>query len=116
MNNCQFCGYQLEAGSVFCWSCGKNDPLKAGKKSSGNSGMSKGGKIAIIVGSVVLALGLAIGAIAVGISVIFQSNTPNPIIQTPTPTPSEDEEGIGKQSGNAAVTPGQTLSNPNNQR
>ena len=114
MSNCQFCGYQLEAGSAFCWSCGKNDPLKAGKKSSGNSGMSKGGKIAIIVGSVVLALVVAIGAIAVGIGALLSGVTPNPIIQTPTPTPTED--GIGKQSGNAAVTPGQTLSNPNNQR
>ena len=116
MSNCQFCGYQLEAGSAFCWSCGKNDPLKAGKKSSGNAGMSKGGKIALIVGGIVLALGLAIGAIAVGIGALLSGVTPNPIIQTPTPTPTEDEDGIGKQSGNAAVTPGQTLSNPNNQR
>ena len=116
MSNCQFCGYQLEAGSAFCWSCGKNDPLEAGKKSSGNSGMSKGGKIAIIVGSVVLALVVAIGAIAVGLGALLSGVTPNQIIQTPTPTPTEDEDGIGKQSGNAAVTPGQTLSNPNNQR
>ena len=116
MSNCQFCGYQLEAGSAFCWNCGKNDPLKAGKKSSSNSGISKVGKIALIVGGIVLALGLAIGAIAVGISALLPSFTPNPIIETPTPTPTEDEDGIGKQSGNAAVTPGQTLSNPNNQR
>jgi hypothetical protein len=116
MSNCQYCGYQLEAGSAFCWSCGKNDPLKGGKKSSSNKGMSKGGKIALIVGGIVLALGLAIGAIAVGIGALLNGITPNPTIQTPTPTPTEDEDGIGKQSGNAAVTPGQTLSNPNNQR
>lgn len=116
MNNCQFCGHQLDAGSAFCWSCGKNDPLKGGKKSSSNSGMSKGGKIALIVGGIVLALGLAIGAIAVGVSALLGGITPDPIIQTPTPTPSDDEDGIGKQSGNAAVTPGQKLSNPNNQR
>jgi hypothetical protein len=115
MSNCQFCGYQLDAGSVFCWSCGKNDPLKGGKKSSSGKGMSKGGKIALIVGGIVLAFGIAIGAIAIGVGSLLQGITPDPTIQTPTPTPTEDD-GIGKQSGNAAVLPGQTLSNPDNQR
>jgi hypothetical protein len=115
MSNCQYCGYQLEAGSAFCWSCGKNDPLKGAKKSSSGKGMSKGGKIALIVGGIVLAFGIAIGAIAIGVGSLLQGITPDPTIQTPTPTPTEDD-GIGKQSGNAAVLPGQTLSNPDNQR
>jgi hypothetical protein len=115
MSNCQFCGYQLEAGSVFCWSCGKNDPLKGAKKSSSGKGMGKGGKIALIVGGIVLAFGIAIGAIAIGVGSLLQGITPDPTIQTPTPTPTEDD-GIGKQSGNAAVLPGQTLSNQDNQR
>jgi hypothetical protein len=116
MSNCQFCGYELEAGSAFCWSCGKSDPLKGSKKQSGSKGMGKGGKIALIVSGIVLALGLAIGAIAFGITTLLGgvTQTPTPT-QTSTPTPTEDD-GIGKQSGNAAVTPGQTLSNPDNQR
>ena len=115
MSNCQFCGYQLEAGSAFCWSCGKSDPLKAAKKTR-SSGGGKGGKIALIVGGVVLVFALAITAIAVSLGTLLGGVTHTPTqTQTPTPTPTEDD-GIGKQSGNAAVLPGQTLSNPNNQR
>lgn len=115
MSNCQFCGYELEAGSAFCWSCGKSDPLKGAKKT--RSGASKkGGKIALVIGGIVLVFALAITAIVFSLGTLLgggiQTPTPTP---TPTPTQTEDD-GIGKQSGNAAVSPGQTLSNPNNQR
>lgn len=117
MSNCQFCGYELEAGSAFCWSCGKSDPLKGAKKTR-SSGGKKGGKIALIIGGIVLVFALAITAIVVSLGTLLggatQTPTPTPT-PTSTPTPTEDD-GIGKQSGNAAVTPGQRLSNPNNQR
>jgi hypothetical protein len=115
MSNCQFCGYQLEAGSAFCWSCGKSDPLKGAKKTRAG-GSKKGGKIALIIGGIVLVFALAITAIVVSLGTLLggvtQTPTPTP---TSTPTPTEDD-GIGKQSGNAAVSPDQRLSNPNNQR
>jgi hypothetical protein len=115
MSNCQFCGYQLEAGSAFCWSCGKSDPLKGTKKTR-SGGSKKGGKIALIIGGIVLVFALAITAIVVSLGTLLggvtQTPTPTP---TSTPAPTEDD-GIGKQSGNAAVNPDQKLSNPNNQR
>lgn len=116
MSYCQYCGYELEAGAVFCWGCGKNDPLPgSAKRAKGaKSGGSSSKLILIIVGALVA---VAIGFFGVtALLSTFQSDTPSDVIQLPTPTPSEDTGGIKKQNGNAVNLPGQTLSNPANQR
>lgn len=108
MSNCQYCGYELTAGSAFCWNCGKNEPLK-GSKSAG-SGSNKGLKIALIV------IGSLVGVVvAVGGAIFVTSQLNTPAVVLPIPTPSDDG-GFSKQDGNSAGLPGQTLSNSNNQR
>ena len=114
MSNCQHCGYELEAGAVFCWGCGKNDPLPGAKRAS--SGCNKSSKlIATIAGGLV-----AFFVVFAGLTYLFTSlstDTTNEITPevTPTPTPSEDG-GIKKQNGNASTLPGQTLTNPATKR
>ena len=118
MSYCQYCGYELEAGAVFCWGCGKNDPLpgsaKRAKGANGNKGGSSSTLILIIVGALVT-VAIAFFGVTALLST-FSDTTETDIIQEPTPTPSEDTGGIKKQNGNAAITPGQTLSTPANQR
>ena len=118
MSYCQYCGYELEAGAVFCWGCGKNDLLpgsaKRAKRANGTKSGSSSKLILIIVGALVA---VAVGFFGVtALLSTFATNTPTDVIQEPTPTPSEDTGGIKKQNGNAANLPGQTLSTQANQR
>jgi len=95
MTSCQFCGQAVEPGSVFCWGCGKNDPIPGTKKAK-SGGSNKPLKVTLIVVGAVVGLLLTFTAVNFAIGQL-QSGSTN-ILPASTPTPTDD--GFSKQDGN----------------
>ena len=97
MSNCQSCGYELDAGSAFCWGCGSNSPFGASKKAK--SGNNKSGKIVLIVVGVVAGLVLSFLGASFVISNLQSGPSQTAVIPTPTPTPTQSsDDGFSKQN------------------
>lgn len=82
MHDCNSCGLEVTDGKAFCGHCGAHQSQNSESSEVQPVGQSRGGKVALIIGSIVA--GLTIGAIFVG--VVFWAPWQN-LAQVPTVSP-----------------------------